>query len=198
MTDESDESMPEGTPSSGDEAPVLSASEEAVETVGPGPEMGDRDLLELAREDALDFLEGLLESMELTGEISVEVSDESLSASINGGDLGILIGRHGHTLAALQELLRAAVQHQAQDRVRVTLDIEGYRERRREVLQQEAQEAARRAIEEAQEIELDPMPAYERKVVHDAIAEIEGVTSFSEGEEPYRKVVIRPEPRPEE
>lgn len=152
---------------------------------------GDSDRLEVARDDVLDFLEGLLEAMGLDGEAHADIADDGIVASVAGGDLGILIGRHGQTLNALQELLRAAVQHQARERVRITLDIEGYRERRRETLERYAQDMAARAREEGGEIELDAMPAFERKVVHDTVAEIEGVTSFSEGEEPNRRVIIR-------
>lgn len=151
------------------------------------------DVLEYAREDALDFLEGLLEAMELDGQVTVELQDEEVTASVVGEDLGILIGRHGMTLDAIQELLRAAVQHQARERVRVALDIEGYRKRRIEAVGEDALQVAHRVVDEGGEVELDPMPAFERKVVHEIVAGIEGVTSFSEGDEPHRRVVIRSE-----
>lgn len=148
--------------------------------------------LDLAREDAADFLEGLLDSMDLEGYVEVLVQEDGLVANMTGPDLGILIGRHGRTLESIQELLRAAVQHQADGRVRVILDIEGYRDRRRAALQELTREMADRALEDG-EVRLEPMPAFERKVVHDTIAEIEGVLSASEGEDPRRYVVITAE-----
>jgi spoIIIJ-associated protein len=158
------------------------------------------EILEDGREDALDFLEGLLDSMDLDGSVDVEVQDDTLRATVAGEELGVLIGRHGRTLEALQELLRAAVQHQGGARIRISLDIEGYRERRREALTEMAHDVADRALQVG-EARLEPMSAFERKVVHDAVGEIDGVTSQSEGEEPRRYVVIRrtdEQPAPEE
>ncbi|MCA1838714.1 MAG: KH domain-containing protein, partial [Actinobacteria bacterium] len=120
----------------------------------------------------------------------VEIEDDSLVAEIKGADVGVLIGRKGQTWDATQELLRSVVQRQAQTRVRTRLDIEGYRTRRKETLEKEAVELANRALEEG-EIELEPMSAFERKIVHDAVSGIEGVTSFSEGEEPRRRVILK-------
>ncbi|MDQ4148768.1 MAG: KH domain-containing protein [Actinomycetota bacterium] len=169
----------EGIPQSGE------AGEEALPY--------DEDLLEDAREDALDFLEGLLDSMDVDGEVSAEIEpDGTIAAFIEGSDGGLLIGSRGQTLDAIQELLRAAVQAQAQARIRVTLDIEGYRERRREAVRKHAEAMAERAAEEG-EAELEPMPAFERKIVHETVAGIDGVTSYSEGQEPRRRVLIRRE-----
>lgn len=165
-----------------------SAAAEVVPS--PEEELTEEQRLEYAREDSLDFLEGLLEAMGLRGEVEVEIVGQDIRARMAGDDLGPLIGRHGRTLEAVQELLRASVQHQAAGRVRVILDIEGYRERRREAVEEMAQEMAERALREG-EVRLEPMPAFERKVVHDAVATIEGVSSLSEGEEPRRYVVIR-------
>jgi spoIIIJ-associated protein len=112
---------------------------------------------------------------------------------VTGEDLGALIGRRGQTLDALQELTRTAVQRRLRSRVRLLVDIEGYRARRRASLAEYARAMAQRAIERGTEIELEPMNPYERKIVHDAIGEIEGASSFSEGEEPNRKVIVRGE-----
>ncbi|HEX2259965.1 MAG TPA: R3H domain-containing nucleic acid-binding protein, partial [Actinomycetota bacterium] len=90
----------------------------------------------------------------------------------------------------IQELLRAAVQAQAQTRIRISLDVEGYRERRRQAVRRQAEAMAERAAEEG-EAALEPMSAYERKIVHETVAAIEGVSSFSEGQEPKRRVLIR-------
>jgi spoIIIJ-associated protein len=88
---------------------------------------------------------------------------------------------------------RTAVQRRLRSRVRLLVDVEGYRSRRRESLTEYARSMARRAMERGTEIELEPMNAYERKLVHDAVAEIEGASSYSEGEEPNRKVIVRGE-----
>ena len=167
------------------------------EVVAEGSEVVDDDyidpeeILEDAREDALDFLEGLLDAMEADGDVVAEITDDgSIAAEITGGDGGLLIGSRGQTLEAMQELLRTVVQRQAQTRVRVTLDIEGYRDRRRDSVKRLAEQMAERAVEEG-EVELEPMNAYERKIVHETVAGIDGVSSFSEGQEPRRRVLLR-------
>lgn len=149
------------------------------------------EILEDAREDALDFLEGLLDAMEADGDVVAEILDDgTVAAEITGGDGGLLIGSRGQTLEAMQELLRTVVQRQAQTRVRVTLDIEGYRDRRRDSVKRMAEQMAERALDEG-EVELEPMNAYERKIVHETVAAIDGVSSFSEGQEPRRRVLLR-------
>jgi spoIIIJ-associated protein len=155
-------------------------------------EESEEDRLAIAQDDALDFIDGLLEAMDVDGEVTAEVRDRRVYVSVEGQEAAILIGHHGQTLDAIQELLRSAVQRQVRARVWVTLDVQGYRERRREALRERAQEMAARAVDEG-EMELEPMNAFERKIVHDAVGEIDGVTSFSEGEEPYRRVVIAPD-----
>lgn len=155
-------------------------------------EESEEERLANAQEDALDFVDGLLEAMDVDGEATAEIREKRVYVSVEGQESAILIGHHGQTLDAIQELLRSAVQRQVRARVWVTLDVQGYRERRKEALRERAREMAARAMDEG-EMELEPMNAFERKIVHDAVGEIEGVTSFSEGEEPYRRVVIAPE-----
>jgi spoIIIJ-associated protein len=155
-------------------------------------EESEEDRLAIAQDDALDFIDGLLEAMDVDGEVTAEVRDRRVYVAVEGQEAAILIGHHGQTLDAIQELLRSAVQRQVRARVWVTLDVQGYRERRREALRERAREMAARAVDEG-EMELEPMNAFERKIVHDAVGEIDGVTSFSEGEEPYRRVVIAPD-----
>ena len=161
-------------------------------TADPEEDLIDpQEILEDARDDALDFLEGLLDAMEADGEVAADIQEDgTVAATITGGDGGLLIGSRGQTLEAIQELLRTVVQRQAQTRVRVTLDVEGYRERRREAVRRLAEQAAERAAEDG-EVELEPMNAYERKIVHETIAGIEGISSFSEGQEPRRRVLIQ-------
>ena len=144
-------------------------------------------------EVAEDFVRGLLESMGLEAEVKSSVEGESAFIDVAGESLGVLIGRRGQTLDALQELARTAVQRRLRSRVRLLVDVEGYRARRRTSLAEYAKQIAERAKQRGTEIELEPMNSFERKIVHDAVAEVEGATSFSEGEEPARKVVVRGE-----
>jgi spoIIIJ-associated protein len=141
----------------------------------------------------VEFVSGVLEAMELPGEVSGRVEDETAYVEVVGDDLGVLIGRRGQTLDALQEVTRTAVQRRLRSRARLLVDVEGYRARRRQSLIEYARSIAERAKERGTEIELEPMSAYERKIVHDAVAEVPGASSFSEGEEPNRKVVVRAE-----
>ena len=142
---------------------------------------------------ATEFLSGLLAAMDLDAEVSATVDADRAVIDVSGEGLGILIGRRGLTLEALQDLTRTAVQRRLRTRARLLVDVEGYRARRRASLAEYARAMAARAKQRGTEIELEPMHAYERKVVHDAVGEVEGASSFSEGEEPQRKVVVRGE-----
>ena len=140
-----------------------------------------------------EFLRGLVDAMDLEAEVTSRVEEGRALLDVTGRDLGALIGRRGQTLDALQELVRTVVQRRLRSRVRLLVDIEGYRARRRASLADYARAMANRARERGTEIELEPMNAYERKIVHDAIADVDGASSFSEGEEPNRKVIVRGE-----
>jgi len=105
--------------------------------------------------------------------------------------LGVLIGKHGATLEAIQELTRTVVYRRSGERCLVLVDVEDYRKRRRAQILRRAREVARRVRQSGREEALDPMNAYERKLVHDAIAQLGGLQTESEGEEPTRRVVIR-------
>lgn len=179
----------EPTPSLEAEPAPETAAVQGEVAVEERPEATPVEVAETARE----FVTGLMEAMELEAEVVSEPDDERVSVEITGPDLGVLIGRRGQTLDALQELTRTAVQRRLRARVRLLVDVEGYRARRRSSLAEYAQSMAQRAIERGTEIELEPMSAYERKICHDSIAEVEGATSFSEGEEPNRRVVVRGE-----
>lgn len=181
-----------------DEAGADDSGDDEIREDLPGPADAPEERAEPARpedvaETAREFIAGVLDAMGLTGEVSTSVDGPTAHVDVSGSDLGALIGRRGQTLDALQEVARAAVQRRLRARVRLAVDVEGYRARRRESLAEYARDMAERAKERGTEIELEPMTSYERKVVHDAVGEIEGATSFSEGEEPNRKVVIRGE-----
>lgn len=165
------------------------AAAEAAEPAATEPE--EEVSPETIAHTGQEFVEGLLASMELEADVSTRLEDDRAVIDVTGDDLGVLIGRRGQTLDALQEVTRTAVQRRLKSRVRLLVDVEGYRSRRRESLTEYARSMAQRAMERGTEIELEPMNAYERKLVHDAVAEIEGASSYSEGEEPNRKVIVR-------
>ncbi|MGH1564370.1 protein jag [Mumia sp. DW29H23] len=138
---------------------------------------------------AADFLEELLDIADLDGDLDMDVEGNRASVSIVGGDLGMLVGRDGEVLEALQELARLAVYRETGERSRLMLDIENFRAKRREELQLIAKDAIARVRDNGESVRLDPMSPFERKVVHDAVAAA-GLTSESEGVEPERRVVI--------
>jgi spoIIIJ-associated protein len=166
-----------------------------VRLKAPRIEFGDDDLGEQG-ETAADFLEGLLGRMGIVAGVEPSLQEgtmyvDILGAGPGGEDMGLLIGRHGQTLEALQELTRAAVGHRLGIRSRVIVDVEDYRKRQRAMLVSKARDAARRVARTGREEQLEPMNAYERKVVHDTVSGVSGVESVSRGEDPERRVVIR-------
>ena len=152
----------------------------------------DDDADPLVREGdvAGDYLERLLDILDVDGDIDLDVEGDRASVAIVGGNLGTLVGPDGATLEALQELTRLAVAQDTGVRSRLMLDIGGFRAKRRSDLTALAGEAAKRVAQSRQPERMSPMNPFERKVVHDAVAAIDGVRSESEGEEPNRRVVI--------
>lgn len=167
-----------------EEVPVVTGESEES---GPGPE-----LLAEQQNTALDFLEEILDAFDLEGELVAEYRDGILALDVQGDDLGSLIGRRGMTLAALTEVARTVVQRRTSAPARMALDVAGYRAKRKVALQryarQLAEEVARSGVEKA----LEPMTPADRKIVHDAVNEIDSVRTYSEGVEPKRNVVISP------
>jgi spoIIIJ-associated protein len=173
-------------------------SQDAVVRVRLKNRPGDltEDDLEEQGEIAADFLEGLLTRMGLTAGVELNFEDGTMYVDILGTDpddedMGLLIGRHGQTLEALQELTRTAVIHRTGLRSRVVVDVEDYKKRQRDRLEARAREIAKRVARSGQEEALEPMNPYERKLVHDVVAAVEGATSSSRGEEPERFGVIQ-------
>jgi spoIIIJ-associated protein len=146
-------------------------------------------------EVALHFLEGLMDAIGLDADLEIVSADGVTYVDVwspsSSEDMGILIGKRGHTVDSLQELVKSHVQRETGERCRVQVDVEDYRKRRRSRIVQRAQEAASRVRRSGKPEALEPMSAYERKIVHDAITEVDGVETASEGEEPDRRVVIR-------
>jgi spoIIIJ-associated protein len=124
--------------------------------------------------------------------IDVREDDDQIVARATGGDLGLLIGKHGHTIDALQYVANAALYRHGIDKP-VTVDAAGYRERRRSTLEAIAMRSAERAAR-GERVELDPMTAVERKVVHERLKDVPGVRTSSEGNEPNRYVVVERDP----
>jgi spoIIIJ-associated protein len=149
--------------------------------------------VEAQAEHAARFARSLVEAMGLDGAVSSRVEDETVLVAIDGDGLGLLVGPRGTTLQAVEELVRAVVQHGLSGRsARLRVDVGGYRERRREALAAFARQVAEEVRTTNLERALEPMNPPDRKVVHDAVAEIDGVATSSEGEEPRRRVVISP------
>ena len=140
-----------------------------------------------------DYLERLLDILDVDGDIDLDVEGDRASVAIVGGRLGDLIGPDGATLEALQELTRLAVAQSTGVRSRLMLDVGEFRAKRRADLSALAGETARRVGSSGQPERLAPMNPFERKVVHDVIASVAGVHSESEGEEPNRRVVVLPD-----
>ncbi len=169
-------------------------SQEALVRVSVRSEQPDPEELEDQADAVADFIDELMIKMDLDAHAEPVLHGSHMYVDIVGDDdddLALLIGRHGQTLEAIQELTRMAVGRRLDERVRVMVDVEDYRKRREERLVSRAQEIASRVAKTGREEELDPMNPYERKLVHDAVAEVTGVESTSRGEEPNRFVVIR-------
>jgi len=143
-------------------------------------------------ERVASVLAQVVEALDLEAKVSVEEDNEEISARIDGEDVGVLIGRRGQTIDAVQLLCYRIAFRGRGDRKRVSVDASGYRERRREAIERQADRAAERALETGKEIEIEPMSPSERKVAHDRLKDRPGIETFSEGEEPERCVIVAP------
>lgn len=142
---------------------------------------------------ARELVEGVLDELDLDGEVVVEEDDDRISLDIEGeDDYGLLIGKRGQTIDALQLLCYQAAFRGLRERKRVVVDAAGYRGRRRETLEGRADRAAEQALANNRVVEMDPMSAQERRVVHERLKERAGVETYSEGDEPRRCVVVAP------
>jgi spoIIIJ-associated protein len=138
------------------------------------------------------ILERVVEALGMDATVEVSESEGEISGRIEGEEVGLLIGRRGQTIDAVQLLCYRAAFRGHPDRKRVVVDAAGYRERRRETVERQADRAAERALESGKEIELEPMSPTERKIVHDRLKDRQGIETFSEGEEPERCVIVAP------
>jgi len=161
-----------------------------------GSSQPSEDELDEQADVAADFLEELLARMAIEASVEPNLEDRTMYVDILGAgedddDMALLIGRHGQTLEALQDLTRHVVMRRTGMRCRVVVDVEDYKKRQRDRLEAKARDVAARVARTGREEELDPMTPFDRKIIHDAVAALEGVESSSRGEEPERRVVIR-------
>ena len=156
--------------------------------------MAEGMTLEEQGEVGRGFLSGLMSEYGIEASVETRViDDETIEIAARGEDLGVLVGPRGSTLAALQDLTRAVVQRQCPSRTdRILVDVAGYREKRSAALKRFSAQIAEEVLESGQERALEPMSPPDRKAVHDAVNEIDGVVTRSEGEDPYRHIVIAP------
>lgn len=166
---------------SSDDGPEAPASQDETLTAEELDEEADA---------AADFLEGLLDAMDLPGDLRIRVKEEHAEVELVDVGSGSLIGRRGQTLEAVQELVRCALQRRFERRAHVQVDIEGYRARRLEKLVEKAEEAIDSVLDTGEAERLEPMDVFERKAIHQRVAEVDGLTSRSQGREPGRRVVI--------
>lgn len=161
--------------------------EEAIKTLDEENE----EILSAARE----FLGKILETLELDNIVEMELENNTLNVNVNGDEnrLGILIGKRGVTLDSIQYILNLIVNKKSSRYIRVNLDSSGYRDKRKKTLENLAGKMANKVLKTGRSIKLEPMNSYERKIIHTALQDFEGVLTHSEGKDPFRKVVIQKE-----
>ena len=166
------------------------SDENPPEAEGSSSEAGVEELEPAAA--LQELLEEVADGLGLDVEVNVQEGDGVLRGSLRGEDVGLFIGRRGQTIDAVQHLAQRIVFPEGPSSVRVVVDADGYRERRAESLQADAEEAAEEAIRTGRPVELEPMPASERRIVHEYLRERGGVETHSEGDEPERRLVVSP------
>lgn len=150
-------------------------------------------ILGVSKCDAAEFLNGLLERMDLPAAISFAVTDDIIRLRLKSEYMGILIGHRGETLNALQYLTNLSVNRHSDHYRRVYLDMENYRNKRETILIKLAKKTAKEVLESGDTIAMEPMNPYERRIFHASLQEYDGIVTYSEGEEPERYIVIAPD-----
>jgi spoIIIJ-associated protein len=138
------------------------------------------------------ILERVVDALEVEADVEVDEDAEQIVGRVDGEDVGLLIGRRGQTIDAVQLLCYRAAFRGLQERKRVVVDAAGYRGRRQEAIERQADRAAERALKTSKEIELEPMTPSDRRIVHQYLKDLAGVETFSEGDEPERCVIVAP------
>jgi spoIIIJ-associated protein len=171
-------------------ARVIAIIDPDSKTSEPAEPVDESELAASVRE----LLERIVREIGIHARLTIEEDEETVTASFSGRDLGLLIGKHGQTIDAIQYLANAIIfRGQVEDRKAIVVDAAGYRERRKESLDALAVRSAERVVSDGQRVELEPMTAVERKVVHVRLKDYPGVATSSEGTEPNRFVVIEPD-----
>lgn len=189
----SEEDRDDDAEASADDDAEASAGDDAEAATGDAVEGLTPEELDEEADAAADFLEGLLDAMDLPGDLKIRLHADHAELEVVEIGSGALIGRRGQTLDAIQELVRCSLQRQFQRRARVKIDAEGYRARRLEKLLEKAEEAIDDVLDTGEPERLEPMDVFERKAVHQLVAEVDGLTSRSQGREPARRVIIEQE-----
>jgi spoIIIJ-associated protein len=156
------------------------------------PTLSERpeNLAEITENEASKFLSEVVANMGLDVGIKVYENDECVYLEVSGEDSKIVIGKRGQTLDSIQYLTNLVANKERADYRRVIIDVEGYRSRREKTLERLAAKLARKVLATGRSVKLEPMNPYERKVIHSSLQTVDGVTTRSEGEEPYRRVII--------
>lgn len=177
----------------------LSELIDTEESLTPDPTAEEVDFHEQIKElppceehAALDFLKDVIKEMGLDLTMKAKANETNVYIELDGPDCGTIIGRRGQTLDALQYLTSLVVNKEHEDYIKVVIDAEDYRARREKTLEQLADKMAKKAIKSHRSLKLDPMNPYERKVIHATLQSNPRVTTRSEGQDPYRRVVIEP------
>ena len=139
-----------------------------------------------------EMLIRVVEACGLDAEVEIEEDSESVRATVEGDDLGLLIGRHGQTIDALEHLAARIAFAESDDRKRIVVDAAGYRTRRAEVLERQADRAVQEAVEYGRPVAMDALVASERRLVHEYLRDRRDIETYSEGDEPDRRLVVAP------
>ncbi|MCD8510940.1 MAG: protein jag [Bacillus sp. (in: Bacteria)] len=142
--------------------------------------------------EAIIFLRDTIDKMGISASVEKEERQDGIYLNITGVDIGVLIGKRGQTLDSLQYLVSLVANRQSDNYLRIYLDAEGYRERRKEALETLAARLSNKALRTKREVRLEPMNAHERKIIHTALQSVKGITTYSDGVEPNRRIVVAP------
>ncbi|UOE94139.1 RNA-binding cell elongation regulator Jag/EloR [Alkalihalobacillus sp. LMS39] len=161
--------------------------------IGSKPAIVEVEMKRDAIEESVQFLQELIHKMDVQASVTKQEEDDTIVLNLEGKNLGTVIGKRGQTLDSLQYLVNLVANRYSEQYIRIQLDAEQYRKRRKEALEQLALRLANKAKYSKQAVKLEPMQAHERKIIHAALQKIEGVKTISEGHEPRRRIVITPQ-----
>jgi len=174
------------------EAKAEAVVEAKTEVVKEAVVENKADSTQVAAADPKEFLSKVFAAMNMEVNIDVNSTGEEMNIELSGNDMGVLIGKRGQTLDSLQYLTSLVVNKGQKEYIRVKVDTENYRQRRKETLENLAKNLAYKAKRTKKPVSLEPMNPYERRIIHSSLQNDKYVSTHSEGEEPYRKVVITP------